>query len=284
MTSTVAVQRALAKSDLPPLARLVAHALIARADFKTGVVPDEHTPSLRELEVDTGLARSSVAKFLDVLEAYGWVERDRPEVARARAEGAKTIYRVKIGGSPHDEPPVVRHTDQGSSPHGPGVVRDTDQTWSATRTTGSPSHGLNIGRDLKVSTVTSPSTSHSQARKARKAAPDGTRGTRIPDDFHVTADMVAWARETAPDVDGRRETEKFIDYWRAKPGAAGRKLDWVATWRVWLRTEQDRTERGRARASPATTRHVDNLTSEQRAARNPFIAAVSSSSITKGAS
>jgi len=66
------------------------------------------------------------------------------------------------------------------------------------------------------------------------------QGTRLPDDFEVTPEMVAWFREHCPHVDGKSETEKFRDYWRAKPGKDGRKLDWPATWRNWMRTAEDR--------------------------------------------
>jgi hypothetical protein len=68
------------------------------------------------------------------------------------------------------------------------------------------------------------------------------RGTRLPDDFAVTAEMVEWARDNAPDVDGRQATAAFRDYWRAVPGAKGRKSDWVATWRNWLRNDQKRLD------------------------------------------
>ncbi|WP_207207357.1 hypothetical protein [Xylanimonas protaetiae] len=40
-------------------------------------------------------------------------------------------------------------------------------------------------------------------------------------------------------MDGRRATAAFIDYWRAQPGQKGVKLDWVATWRNWLRRETE---------------------------------------------
>lgn len=30
----------------------------------------------------------------------------------------------------------------------------------------------------------------------------------------------------------------FFDYWIAQPGAKGRKLDWSATWRNWVRNEK----------------------------------------------
>ena len=60
------------------------------------------------------------------------------------------------------------------------------------------------------------------------AAQKRRRGTRIPGDFTVTPELVAWARERVPGVNGRAETEKFINYWRAKSGRDATKLDWDA--------------------------------------------------------
>jgi len=64
------------------------------------------------------------------------------------------------------------------------------------------------------------------------------RGTRIPNDFKITQDMVAWARANTPDVDGRYETDQFVDYWASKAGTAATKLDWVRTWQTWMRRAQ----------------------------------------------
>jgi hypothetical protein len=68
-----------------------------------------------------------------------------------------------------------------------------------------------------------------------------SRGTRQPDDITVTADMVAWAQENHPDVDGRYETAKFVDYWRGKSGKDATKQDWPATWRNWIRKAGERS-------------------------------------------
>lgn len=73
------------------------------------------------------------------------------------------------------------------------------------------------------------------------------RGSRIPDDFTVTPEMVAWVRASCPQVDGRAETEKFVNHWRAKTGKDATKLDWPATWRNWMLGTRDRYG---ARASP----------------------------------
>jgi hypothetical protein len=86
-------------------------------------------------------------------------------------------------------------------------------------------------------------------------AEDRKRGTRLPQNFAVTAEMVTWFRQECPHVDGKRETERFCDYWWSKPGKDGRKLDWVRTWKNWMRTAEDRAmPRGRASPSlPPTT-------------------------------
>ena len=80
--------------------------------------------------------------------------------------------------------------------------------------------------------------------------PDRKLGTRLPDDFTVTAEMREWFAKNCPHVDGRKEHAKFGDYWRSKPGKDGRKLDWVMTWRNWMRTAEERS-RPRTRASPS---------------------------------
>jgi hypothetical protein len=49
------------------------------------------------------------------------------------------------------------------------------------------------------------------------------------------------------------EWEQFYDYWISQPGAKGRKLDWFATWRNWVRNSLKssrrpiRENRGRTR-------------------------------------
>jgi hypothetical protein len=66
------------------------------------------------------------------------------------------------------------------------------------------------------------------------------RGTRLGDKFYVTSPMREWASAHVPLIDVREETPKFCDYWRAMPGQRGVKLDWLATWRNWMREAQSR--------------------------------------------
>jgi hypothetical protein len=65
------------------------------------------------------------------------------------------------------------------------------------------------------------------------------RGTRLPADFRITDEMRQWAREKAPRC-GASDHEAFVDHFTAAPGAKGVKLDWVATWRNWMRNANER--------------------------------------------
>lgn len=75
------------------------------------------------------------------------------------------------------------------------------------------------------------------------------RATRIPPDWKPTAEDVAWQRsEGISDLLARREHPRFVDYWLAKAGRDGCKLDWSRTWHNWLRRAHDETPEVRASA------------------------------------
>lgn len=59
------------------------------------------------------------------------------------------------------------------------------------------------------------------------------RGERIPENF--SPDIEAAVSEGLSRPEAERQARSFCDYWRAKPGKDGLKLDWQATWRVWYR-------------------------------------------------
>jgi hypothetical protein len=67
-----------------------------------------------------------------------------------------------------------------------------------------------------------------------KPAPK-SKGSRIAVDWNLPDDWLAWAKKDFPLVDAVREAEKFADHWRAKAGADACKVDWLATWRNWIR-------------------------------------------------
>ena len=86
--------------------------------------------------------------------------------------------------------------------------------------------------------------------KREKATPSLSRadqkretGSRLPPDFAVPAEWLTWAASERgwSRADVNREADNFRDYWISQPGARGRKSDWAATWRVWIRKSHRRS-------------------------------------------
>jgi uncharacterized protein YdaU (DUF1376 family) len=83
----------------------------------------------------------------------------------------------------------------------------------------------------------------------RKEEPNGSskkRGCRLPVSFEPD---LGWAIDAGLSASqAQTEASQFRDYWTAKPGKDGTKLDWPATWRQWVRNQLKR--RPASRASP----------------------------------
>ena len=97
------------------------------------------------------------------------------------------------------------------------------------------------------------------ASPPRKRGRPPSQGTRIPDDFEVTPEMVTWAREHTPRVDGRIETDQFKDYWTAKSGKDATKKDWVATWRWWMRNAEKQAGGRNGHRKPTSEARYDEI-------------------------
>jgi hypothetical protein len=82
-------------------------------------------------------------------------------------------------------------------------------------------------------------------------------GSRLPADWSLPDDWRDWAKAERPDLDVKTEAASFADYWHGKPGKDGRKTDWQATWRNWIRRARGSPPNGRAVTaahSPAASR------------------------------
>lgn len=78
-----------------------------------------------------------------------------------------------------------------------------------------------------------------------------SKGTRIPDPFIVDEAMRDWAIDRGYTGEWcMQQTERFINYWTAKPGKDGVKSDWRATWRNWILKAADDLPRNRTNQDP----------------------------------
>lgn len=100
------------------------------------------------------------------------------------------------------------------------------------------STGQNKGENrIKTSDSLNPITDSLNPSKDR--SPTGSRFslTDLPDDWKTYCETER--ADLAPD----RVFEDFRDYWISVAGAKGRKLDWFATWRTWVRRQDAGTKK-----------------------------------------
>lgn len=79
-----------------------------------------------------------------------------------------------------------------------------------------------------------------QEQKQDVVAPSAKspRGTSLPKDWTLPDDWKTWAVQTRPDLNIPDVAASFHDFWLSKPGKDGRKADWQATWRNWVRNQR----------------------------------------------
>ena len=80
-----------------------------------------------------------------------------------------------------------------------------------------------------------PETKEREGATAPQAPKVDAKGARLPVDWQLPEPWREWAESEFPHINAKTEALTFRDYWVAKPGADGRKADWLATWRNWIR-------------------------------------------------
>jgi uncharacterized protein YdaU (DUF1376 family) len=75
-----------------------------------------------------------------------------------------------------------------------------------------------------------------EKREAKASPKKAPSGSRLDADWFLPKSWGDWARDEGVDQDAiRSEADRFKDYWLSVAGAKGRKADWQATWRNWIR-------------------------------------------------
>lgn len=90
----------------------------------------------------------------------------------------------------------------------------------------------------------------SKPLKAKSRAEAAT-ASRLPADWTPSDVDQRFCATERPDLDCKAVADRFRDHWISKAGADGRKRDWSATWRNWVRRENTI----QARASPRQGLH-----------------------------
>lgn len=195
-------------------------------------------PSVATLARRCRMQRRNAIYTLAELEASGELE-----VKKKAGPFGVNLYRITLGENVQRSAPPVQqvapqnHVQRSAPPVQPIVKTSATQCTTPVQRS-APEPSLNRNEPSVVG-----------ARAPRSPA---DRGSRLPENWTLPADWRAWAVQHRPDLDPDATADAFADYWHAAPGAKGRKVDWFATWRTWVRNQ--RTRPGAApTAAPSAT-------------------------------
>ena len=97
-----------------------------------------------------------------------------------------------------------------------------------------------VARLNRRSTDVQPTNNHKPITNNHKPLTkvESNRATRLPADWKPSEAMIEFCKKERPDLLVKSVADSFRDYWIAQPGAKGRKVDWDATWRNWIRNQR----------------------------------------------
>lgn len=200
-------------AEIHPLGRLLFIALWTMADREGRLEDRPRRIKAEALPYDDADADA----LLDDLQRHGFILRYEVDGARYIQVLAFTKHQNPHVKEAPSTIPAPGSTVQAPDEHGASTVQDTTQTG-----TSPADSGFLIPDSSRGKTA---------------------RGSRLPDDWIPSPEETRFALETQATWDEAYVAvvaEKFADYWRAQPGMKGRKTDWSATWRNWVRNEKPR--------------------------------------------
>lgn len=77
-----------------------------------------------------------------------------------------------------------------------------------------------------------------EIKKELKSKAETATAMRLPAEWQPTLEDIAFCKTSRPELRIDEVQERFRDHWISTGGVKGRKLDWSATWRNWVRNER----------------------------------------------
>ena len=116
---------------------------------------------------------------------------------------------------------------------------------------------FNYKKDWEPEPEPEPEPDKEEKREAIASPKKAPIGSRLSADWLLPKAWGEWAVDEGLDTEVvRREADRFRDYWIAAAGAKGRKADWPATWRNWVREERAPAAARQASAQVQGGRHA----------------------------
>jgi len=239
-----------ALNDAPVDSPVLTVVLLAMAE-RANDDGSECRQSIATIAAKARVSTRSVQRHIKVLLDQGVIVLgDQTLTGHHRADHRPVVYDLQMhltrGDilSPRDGVTKTSRGDSGGS-HGVTVVTPRGDSSGA--------HGVTAVSDNK-SLVLPTEEQLVRDKSERERAPASGRGSRLPADWQPSPELITQMRSECPGLDVVLENRNFEDWWKSAPGQRGRKADWEATWRVWMRKSYgSRVGTSSARPRPSTT-------------------------------
>lgn len=229
MSTRWQVESAVLYSQLEPAARLVMFALLTKVDNDTAVVPAEFSPSLSTLAAMTGLGRSTVAAWLNKLEAGGWLTRTRPP---KKSKDERTQYALHAVSSPDAGSPKSGPLTSGLPDSGP---LKPDTAGGSGSDSGSPNAGSPKSGHATTKSSSTKNSSSKRSTRRRSEEPPRVDVERICQHLADRIEANGSKRPTITDK-WRTEARLLLDEPRPIPTDVGQivaLIDWCQNNSFW---------------------------------------------------
>lgn len=222
--------------------------LMADANPVGHLLVNGRTPNMRQLAAVLGCSERDANKLVAELEENGVFSRSDDgtiysrRMVRDKVISDEASANGKKGGNPQIKPKkatkVKPEKDKGLTPTLNQEATPTLKHQEAEAE--ADTERKNSLRELEsASDDASPGQAVAVATKSTKTK----RACRLPENWHPSPEQIQFARDNG--VDPVKTAAVFRDYWLGVPGSRGSKLDWDATWRNWVRRDQDIRPTGR---------------------------------------
>ncbi|GBR56455.1 hypothetical protein [Gluconobacter sphaericus] len=230
--------------------------LMADADPVGHLLVNGRSPNMRQLSAVLGCSEREATKLVAELEENGVFSRTdngtifSRRMVRDKAISDEAAANGKKGGNPNITGKAKRKV-KGEDAEGltPSLKANATPPLKHQETEAeADTERKNSLRELESAPADAPPAPAPKSEKSKRAS-------RLPADWQPSLEMAEFARSNG--VDPERTGAVFRDYWLGVPDPKGRKTDWNATWRNWVRRE-DGMQPNPQRTAPSDRRIAVN--------------------------
>jgi|GEM_PF-5272858 len=188
------------------------------------------------------VSRRTITSSVKELEEHGYLIREQTNGEKGQFGASNyTVLSQPIDHSPLAE--NLRTAPPAQTPQNP-----SSQPVAKNEHTAPPAEtNKPAGRTVRKKTVNGEFAQHKKTNSSKKTKTqenqkeECARAHRLPDNWMPSQQVIHTIQAEAPHLNLEYEHAKFTDYWQSLGGQRARKVNWDATWRLWMRRQAEKT-------------------------------------------